>query len=81
LYGTKQKEVRWWLRFRVRYPLLVSGVCVGCLFLRSPSRIPYRTELIPRAPNGGVPGPPTRNPSPRIRSCRGHTPPQSAVSW
>jgi len=28
-------------------------VCVGCLFLRSPSRIPYRTELIPRAPNGG----------------------------
>jgi hypothetical protein len=28
------------------------GVCVGCLFLRSPSRIPYRTELIPRAPKG-----------------------------
>ena len=26
----------------------------GCLFLRSPSQIPYRTELIPRAPNGGV---------------------------
>ena len=31
--------------------------------------------------NGGVPGPPTRNPCPRIQSCRGHIPPQSAVSW
>ena len=40
------------------------GVCVDCLFLRSPSRVPYRTELIPRAPKG--PGPPTRNPAPRI---------------
>jgi hypothetical protein len=40
------------------------SVCVGCLFLRSPSRVPYRTELLPRAPNGGVPGPPTRNPLP-----------------
>ncbi len=30
--------------------------------------------------NGGVPGPPTRNPRPRIQSCRGHIPPQSAVS-
>jgi len=30
----------------------VDRVCVGCLFLRSPSRIPYRTELIPRAPTG-----------------------------
>jgi hypothetical protein len=57
------------------------AVCLGCLFLRSPSRIPYRTELIPRAPKGRVPGPPTRNPPSRIRSCRGHTPPQSAVSW
>jgi len=28
------------------------GVCVGCLFLRSPSQDPYRTELIPRAPKG-----------------------------
>jgi hypothetical protein len=37
-------------------------------------------QLIPRVPNGGVPGPPTRNPGPRHRSCRGHTPPQSAVS-
>ena len=39
------------------------SVCVDCLFLRSPSRVPYRTELIPRAPKGpgGVPGPPTRN--------------------
>ena len=27
-------------------------VCVDCLFLRSPSRVPYRTELIPRAPKG-----------------------------
>ena len=27
-------------------------VCVGCLFLRTPSRVPYRTELIPRAPKG-----------------------------
>jgi hypothetical protein len=32
---------------------------VDCLFLRSPSRVPYRTELFPRAPNGDVPGPPT----------------------
>ena len=39
-----------------------SSVCFGCLFLRSPSQIPYRTELIPRAPNG---------PSSRIQSCRG----------
>ena len=30
---------------------------------------------------GGVPGPPNRNPCPRHRSCRGHIPPQSAVSW
>ena len=29
---------------------------------------------------GDVPGPPTRNPGPRHRSCRGHIPPQSAVS-
>jgi len=30
-----------------------KSLCVlGCLFLRSPSRIPYRTELIPRAPKG-----------------------------
>ena len=28
------------------------SVCVDCLFLRSPSRVPYRTELIPRAPKG-----------------------------
>ena len=27
-------------------------LCVECLFLRSPSRVPYRTELIPRAPKG-----------------------------
>ena len=26
---------------------------VDCLFLRSPSRVPYRTELIPRAPKLG----------------------------
>jgi len=32
----------------VRY----MSVCVDCLFLRSPSRVPYRTELIPRAPKG-----------------------------
>ena len=30
----------------------VLPVCVDCLFLRSPSRVPYRTELIPRAPKG-----------------------------
>ena len=53
------------------------SVCVGCLFLRSPSRVPYRTELLPRAPNGGVPGPPTRNPCPRHRSCPGHNLPRS----
>ena len=53
------------------------SLSVDCLFLRSPSRVPYRTELIPRAPNGDVPGPPTRNPCPRHRSCRGHIPPQS----
>ena len=29
-----------------------QSVCVGCLFLRSPSRVPYRTEPIPRAPKG-----------------------------
>jgi hypothetical protein len=29
-----------------------TPVCVGCLFLRSPSRVPYRTELPPRAPKG-----------------------------
>jgi len=34
------------------------------LSLRSPSRVPYRTELLPRAPNVGVPGPLTRNPRP-----------------
>jgi hypothetical protein len=28
---------------------LFDSVCLGCLFLRSPSRIPYRTELIPCA--------------------------------
>ena len=27
--------------------------------VRSPSRVPYRTKLLPRAPNGGVPGPPS----------------------
>ena len=27
-----------------RFRVLVYSVCVGCLFLRSPSRIPYRTE-------------------------------------
>ncbi len=36
----------------VKYSGLPLPVCVGCLFLRSPSRIPYRTELIPRAPKG-----------------------------
>ena len=25
----------------------INSVCVGCLFLRSPSRVPYRTELLP----------------------------------
>jgi hypothetical protein len=30
--------------------LLNTEYCLGCLFLRSPSRIPYRTELIPRGP-------------------------------
>jgi hypothetical protein len=38
----------------------LSSVCVECLIgkqrnqfsLRSPSRVPYRTELIPRAPKG-----------------------------
>ena len=29
-----------------------TQVCVGCLFLRSPSQVPYRTELILRAPKG-----------------------------
>jgi hypothetical protein len=29
-----------------------TSLSVGCLFLRSPSRVPYRTELIPRAPKG-----------------------------
>ena len=29
-----------------------TSVCVECLFLRSPSRVPYRTELLPRAPKG-----------------------------
>ncbi len=52
-------------------------MCVECLFLRSPSRVPYRTELLPRAPNGGVPGPPTRSPGPRHRSCPGHNLPRS----
>ena len=27
-----------------------APLCVDCLFLRSQSRVPYRTELIPRAP-------------------------------
>jgi hypothetical protein len=39
--------------FTKKTPLL-GVLSVGCLFLRSPSQIPYRTELIPRAPNGGV---------------------------
>ena len=40
--------------FKVTEPSSVPSpcVCVDCLFLRSPSRIPYRTELIPRAPKG-----------------------------
>jgi hypothetical protein len=47
------------LQTSCKRPLPLQQVCVGCLFLRSPSRIPYRTELIPRAPKleGGVPGP------------------------
>jgi hypothetical protein len=32
--------------------LVTVLVCVGCLFLRSPSRVPYRTQLLPRAPKG-----------------------------
>jgi hypothetical protein len=35
-----------------RDKVMSAGVCVDCLFLRSPSRVPYRTELIPRAPKG-----------------------------
>ena len=52
-------------------------VCVECLIgkqrnqfsLGSLSRVPYRTELTESSrvrQKGGVPGPPTRNPSPRI---------------
>jgi len=64
-------------------------VCVECLIgkqrnqfsLRSPSRVPYRTELIPRAPKGRR----TRTPHPESWSQtpelpRSH-PPQVAVSW
>jgi hypothetical protein len=32
--------------------LVCPSRTVGCLFLRSPSRVPYRTELLPRAPKG-----------------------------
>jgi len=43
------------VRFSYEIKKLISGQfrCVGCLFLRSPSRIPYRTELIPVRQKGG----------------------------
>jgi hypothetical protein len=39
-------------------------VCVDCLFLRSPSRVPYRTELIPCAKRAAYPDPPPGIPLP-----------------
>jgi hypothetical protein len=59
----------------------------GCMFKlenkinqlssRSPSRVPYRTELelLQRAPTGRLTRTPTRNPSPRHRRCPGPTSP------
>ena len=44
-----------------------------------PSSIPYGTHSA-CAKRAAYPDP-TRNPRPRHRSCRGHIPPQSAVSW
>jgi len=53
-----------WLKFKkmlVLQPIpAYMRLSVGCLFLRSPSRVPYRTELIPRAPKGRC----TRTPHP-----------------
>jgi hypothetical protein len=41
-----------WILFTERQRAV--RVCVGCLFLRSPSRVPYRTELLPVRQKGGV---------------------------
>jgi hypothetical protein len=44
-------------------------VCVGCLFLRTPSRAPYRTPSA-CANKGGLPGPPPSSPRPRHGVCQ-----------
>ena len=84
IFFTSRSESR-----RSRSPV---PVCVDCLFLRSPSRVPYRTELRNSSRvrlKGGVPGPPTRNPRSRIhRRPSGlptalqerHGPPKSSVT-
>ena len=49
------------------------------LSLRSPSRVPYRTELLQRAPKGRLTRTPTRNPAPKIQRCPGPTSPGVCV--
>ena len=48
-------------------------VCVGCLFLRTPSRAPYRTPSA-CANRAAYPDPPPRSPSPRIHRRPGGLP-------